>query len=77
MIKLESTDIALFDPTPAYDLWRTHALDVPKACRRPGYSSDRQPPKKKQKKADPGLEQQKEMDVDDTPDEQQQECDLN
>ena len=43
MIKLESTDIALFDPTPAYDLWRTHALDVPKACRRPDYTSNRHP----------------------------------
>ena len=75
MIKLESTDIALFDPTPAYDLWRTHALDVPKACRRPDYTSNRQPPKKKQKK-DESVPEQKEMDVDTPGDDQQQQRDL-
>ena len=63
MIKLERTDIALFDPNPAYDLcgrmpWMSqkHADGLVTAATGS--------PKKKQKKADPG------------PDEQQQQRDL-
>ena len=37
MVKLHAAEIVAFDPFPAMQLWKIHALDAPRKRRRPEY----------------------------------------